>query len=585
MKICGISAVSGIVFGKALIYTPYDYSGEVWEADLLDTVETKTAAYEQALAKAVAELDATISREKADDQEYVEILDAHRTLIEDVSMDEEIRLALSEGTKVSEAIISVYDMFIAILADTDSELTRARVADLQDVRNRLLRCLAGKPECNLSSLREPVVVVARELLPSDTANIDREKTLAIVTEEGGLTSHTVIIARSYGIPTVVGAEHITEQVRNGASLIVDAQEGSIYVEPTPEETDACSMKRERFLKQAEMIATYLPYPAQTRCGTRVLAELNISGADSVGKESTYSDGVGLMRSEFLYLEKQYLPSEEEQFAVYCAALEAFRDKPVILRTLDIGGDKQLDCLQLPKEENPFLGKRALRLCFDEPELFKIQLRAALRASAMGDLWIMFPMVGSLEDWRRAKQQVQSVMEELREADIAFNPDVKLGVMIEIPSIALMADKVAREVDFASIGTNDLCQYLMAADRMNPEVMAYYQMFHPAVFRLLRTTVEAFNRHGKPLGVCGEMAGTPAAALALLGLGIRAFSMGATSLARFKCMIGNTTVAEAEALAEKICDMDTAQEVQKILEDWADTILARTSERSAHADSL
>lgn len=342
------------------------------------------------------------------------------------------------------------------------------------------------------------------------------------------------------------------------------------------------MRKKRFDRAANRLASYLEVDAVTRCGTRVQVELNISGADGMDAEAAYADGVGLMRSEFLYLGRKALPDEQEQMASYRAILEKFSGKPVILRTLDVGGDKQLPCLQPSREQNPFLGKRALRLCLDQMDVFRVQLRAAIRASAYGDLWLMFPMVGSLDDWRRAKSCVYDVMQELEREKIPFNRQIKLGIMIEIPAIALMADKVAREADFASIGSNDLCQYLLAADRMNPEVSPYYQEFHPAVFRLLGDIAQAFSKSGKPLGICGEMGGDPLSALALLGLGIRVFSMSAANVPRMKRMITKVSLSEAKKIADEICGLDTADEVKKVLQKEMDRILSHEEEGMQYA---
>lgn len=323
--------------------------------------------------------------------------------------------------------------------------------------------------------------------------------------------------------------------------------------------------REEYLKKISDMRQYLPLVPETLDKTRIEVCLNIGSADKSELElESYTDGVGLFRTEFLYMSKKALPEEEEQFRVYKKIVTMYGERPVIIRTLDIGGDKKLDYLELPREDNPFLGLRALRLCFEMKPIFKTQLRALLRAAVYGNLWIMFPMVGSIGDIRFAKQIVEEVKEELREENISCRTDVKVGIMIEIPSIALMADIAASEVDFASIGTNDLCQYLMAVDRLNPSVAKYYQSFHPAMFRLIRQIVEEFGKQKKPVSVCGEMGGNPQAVALLAGLGVRKFSMNASSLASVKKMISQMDICKAERMARTVLELSTAVQVEEYI---------------------
>ncbi len=574
MKKSGIAVYNGVVFGKALIYQPYDPAGVAYEADGLSGVEEKLKAYERALAHAREELgriEASLSR---CDPEKGKIFQAHQILLNDEAIDQEIRGLIAGAKTVSQAISETYDMFIGVLAQAENEFTQERVADLKDVRNRILRCLAGKPEQNLSLLLEPYVVFARELFPSDTATIDRKNVRAIVTEIGGVTSHTAIVARSFGIPTVLGVNGVLSCVSDGEEVIVDATKGVVILGPDKQEKEYYQRIQLEGLKHFQTMNAYRDVRAVTKDGTVVDIEVNISAVDVLSPEEiAAADGVGLMRSEFLFMQsKEKLPDEELQYKAYKAAVEAFCGKPVILRTLDIGGDKQLPYMELPQEENPFLGRRALRLCLEEKEIFRTQLRAALRASYFGDLRIMFPMVGSLDDFRKAKAFVQMVMKELEGEGIPYNKDIKLGIMIEIPSIALIADKAVKEVDFASIGTNDLCQYLMAADRMNQTVDAYYQNYHPAVFRLIRLVAEQFSKYGKPLSVCGEMGGDPRAAIALVGLGLRTLSMSAAGMAPVKRVITGVSREVAEHIADEICNQETAAAVEQILAATAEGVV-------------
>jgi len=389
----------------------------------------------------------------------------------------------------------------------------------------------------------------------------------VVTEIGGNTSHSAIIARSYGIPALLGISGVMSEVRDGDTVVVDALDGRLIIGPTPEEIDSYAEKRRRYAVYVQEIGQYRTVQPVTKDGVHVDVCLNIgSVSDEELEGAAYADGVGLFRSEFLFMAGKDLPSEEQQFQVYKKSVEAFGERQVILRTLDIGGDKTLECMELPVEDNPFLGCRALRLCFQKTDLFKTQLRAALRASVYGNLAVMFPMVGSMEDLRKAKGILGEVEEELRAQGVPFNEDIQVGIMIEIPAIALMADIVAREVDFASVGTNDLCQYLMAVDRLNPEVAIYYQSYHPAMFKMISFVAEAFQREGKPLSVCGEMAGDPMAAAVFLGLGIKKLSMTASSVAGVKRIITNMDMESAARLAAEVTGMHTAMEIEAYLKE-------------------
>jgi phosphotransferase system enzyme I (PtsI) len=556
----------GIAVGKAYLYQPYVpqvVQGEIPE----DQVEEATARYEQLRETAKSELEAIRQQlEASGNADKAKIFKAHLDILYDVAMDEEIKDAIAYDYMTPEwAIHKVYEKFIKILGKAADALIRERVADMRDVKNRLLRIAAGVPEKNLAVLAEPVVVVAHDLLPSDTATLDRQRVLAIVTEIGGATSHSAIIARSYEIPALLGVEGIMGQLTHGQEVAVDALEGLLIADPTPEQKEQFGKKREEFLVRRAEEKKFLGARPVMADGTVIPVALNVgSASDQELEGEKYTDGVGLFRTEFIYMGKEQLPTEDEQYEIYKKILTKFGDRPVTLRTLDIGGDKKLQCMELPVEENPFLGNRALRLCFQKPEVFLTQLRAALRASVHGNLWIMFPMVGSLDDIRRAKEFVQQAKAQLDEKGIPYNPDVKLGIMIEIPSIALIADLAAQEVDFASIGTNDLIQYSTAVDRMNPEVTKYYQSYHPGVFRLIGMAVEAFNKAGKPISVCGEMGGDPLAASVLVGLGMNKLSMGLASVARMKKVLSGLTMDKARELARLARTLPTADEVEKTL---------------------
>ena len=567
MKYTGNPVSYGIACGEAYLYEPFKPQIEEVTIQQCQT-EDCCKRYLKIKEQAKLELEAICAALATDDPEKAKIFNAHIDILFDEAIDEDIMETINCDLLSPEvAIQTVYDKYIRMLSKAKDPLIQERAADLKDVRSRLLRIWFGVPEKNLASLDRPVIVVAHDLFPSDTATLDRKNVLAIVTEIGGPTSHSAIIAKSYEIPALLGVPDIMSQLKEGETIIVDAIKGDLFTQPDQEQLALYGKKREEYLAKMAEIKKFKYVQPVTRDGVRIEVELNIgsaSHAELAGADCT--DGVGLFRSEFLYMGRPQLPSEEEQLSVYSTALATFGDRPVILRTLDIGGDKTLDSMQLPKEDNPFLGLRALRLCFDNLPVFKTQLRAAMRAGVQGNLWVMFPMVGSIEDIRNAKAVVQQVKDELTAEGLPFNPNVKLGIMVEIPSIAMVADLAAKEADFASIGTNDLCQYLTAVDRLNPSVSKYYQSYHPAMFRLIGQVVKAFRAEGKPVGVCGEMGGDPLAAAVLIGLGMRQLSMGVASVPRIKKLVTGLDIPRAEAIANKVCALATAAEVEAYLKE-------------------
>ena len=560
----GTSVSPGVAEGRVYLYQAF--TCDVYETYVQSGEEAAALErYEQAVRAADAELLHLIASFSADNADKAKIFAAHREILSDEEVDDEIRSAILNDRQAADfAVNRVYTEFALLLSKVEDALIAARATDIRDVRNRLIRILHGEAEKNLSSLRSPVVVVAHDLLPSDTATLDRQNVLAIVTEVGGSTSHSAILARSFGIPAVLGVPDVTEAFLDGANVAVDAMSGDVYLEPDETVRRSICRKREAFLQDRQDAARYLSDRGALRDGTPVEIGLNIgSGAET--EPLCYCDFIGLFRTEFLYMQTDRLPDEDAQFRAYRDVLQKADGKPVTIRTLDIGGDKTLPGLSLPKEENPFLGCRALRLCLRNRDLFLTQLRAILRASIYGKLWVMFPMVGSMDDLRAAKDALGEAMRMLDQRGIAYDKGIRTGVMIEIPSVALMAADIAAECDFASVGTNDLCQYLHAADRMNPDVKAYYQSFSPAMFRTLRMIFDAFAAAGKPVSVCGEMAGNPAAAPVLAGLGLRKFSMNAGSVASVKRALRQFSLAEARTIAEQVCGMDTERAVKEFLD--------------------
>lgn len=563
MKYTGTAVSAGVVIGT--VYRYERFSPQVQDGPS-EHPEEELERYFSVRRAAQSELEALSRRfAEAGDNEKTAIFSAHLEILLDETMEEEIQDCISCGSNGAWAIHSVYEQYAGMFEQLEDPIIRERAVDLRDVCTRMLRCWQGLPEQNLSALPEPSIVVTHDLLPSDTATLDRKNVIGIVTEVGGNTSHSAIIARSYEIPAVLGVEGIVSSLANGQEIVLDAVEGAILTSFDEEERAAYEEKRKKEQERQAHTKTYLGAEPVTPDGVRIAVELNIASVAPQELEGAkYTDGVGLFRSEFLYMGRSVLPSEEEQFQTYRKVLMTYGERPVILRTLDIGGDKPLECMDLPKEENPFLGNRALRLCFQHTDVFRTQLRAALRAAVYGNLWLMFPMVASMEDIYRAKACVETAKRELEAEQLPYSPDIKIGIMVEIPSIALMADQAAKEVDFASIGTNDLTQYLTAVDRGNPTVKAYYQPYHPAMFRLIGHVVRAFAAEGKPVGVCGELGGDPLAAAVLIGLGMRQLSMSLSSVAAVKQMIRSLDAEKAARVAKEVCALSTAEAVKAYL---------------------
>jgi phosphotransferase system enzyme I (PtsI) len=564
LLLTGKGAAPGIAVGSVYVYNKkFNIPAESLVSD--GERQAQLDRYLEVKKQALDELEGIkLSLQKIDPRK-ADIFIAHQEIVEDVIINEEIPAKiLNERWAGDWAIYQVYQTVLNVLRKTPDQLISERAADFDDVRSLLLRLWYGHENEGLSALKEPVIIAARQLMPSDTAGLNRDKVLAIITEKGGATSHTAIIAKSYGIPAVLGIEGLLDHVKQGQIAAVNAEDGTVILDPEESVASEYMKKSGVFQKNRQDAETFRGREGRTLDGVKIGIGLNVSASsDEELTASAYTDAIGLFRTEFLYMGRNTLPSEEEQFASYKKVLECFDKRPVILRTLDIGGDKPLSSLEQKREENPFLGNRALRFCFSNPKIFKAQIRAALRAAVFGDLWLMLPMVGSLDDIRKAKEQITAVRAELKKEGKQF-AEVKIGIMIEIPSIALIADLAAKEVDFASIGSNDLCQYLCAADRMNNAVESYYQSYHPAMFRLIKETVSAFTKADKPISICGELGGDPLAVPVLIGLGMRKLSMGEASVASIKRTIASVTVKQCEEIAEKVLSLSTAKEIEEYL---------------------
>ena len=559
IKLSGNPVSRGIGIGKIYKYIPF--TPKVTEKHFEpNELQSQLDEYSRAKQQARTELHGLFATMSETDPHKAEIFKAHEEILDDEVMEEEIMTGIKSAYMSPDfAIFQVYNTYIGILEQVDDALTQERAVDLKDVRNRLIRNLYKLEEKNLSALSEPSIIIAEDLFPSDTATLDRDNVVGIATEQGGATSHTAIIAKGYGISAVLGIANLLETVPDGVQAILDAVNGELIINPNSETVKDYEIKKDEYYKEAAITQKYADVEAITKDGVKIDIGINI-GSTELPELSNHSDFVGLFRTEFLYMESKHMPTEEEQYKAYKAILSAMGKRSVTLRTLDIGGDKKLDYLPLADEENPFLGNRALRLCFDKPELFNTQLRAALRASVHGNLWLMFPMVGTLGGWRRAKAFLEDAKAQLDKENIPYAKDIKVGIMVEIPSVAMFADKFAKEVDFASIGTNDLCQYLFAVDRMNPNLTRYYQEFSPIMFRTLAKIVEEFDKADKPISICGEMGGNHLATAILIGLGLKKLSMNTSSFGSVRRVITSLEYSEAQKLAKLVMSLDTEKEV-------------------------
>lgn len=488
---------------------------------------------------------------KNGNKDVADIMQAHLMMLDDPEFLAKVKESIeNEKLNAEFAVWSVGQEYIQFFEQMTDEYLKARAADLKDITERIIRNLTGTL-LDLSQLPQNTVLVARDLAPSDTAQIDREHVVGLVTDEGGPTSHVAIMARSFQIPAVVGTKNATGEIKNGDLLVVDGNEGIVEVNAAEDSLKNYEQKQLQWKKEQSDLGELITVPSVTKDGAQVKLEANIGRPEEVEIALKFgAEGVGLFRTEFLFMDRNTLPSEEEQFEAYKKALEGMRGQVVTIRTLDIGGDKDLPYLGLQRENNPFLGWRAIRYCLDRRDVLKTQLRAILRASVYGKAAVMFPMISSVEEVVKAKEVLEEAKAELREEGQPFDEHVKVGIMVEIPSAAVAADLLAPEVDFFSIGTNDLTQYTLAVDRDNEKVREYYNPLHPAVLRLIKRVIDVGNTFGKEVAMCGELAGDDKATEILLGLGLQVFSMTPSSIPRVKKVVLSTNNEEAQAIAKK-----------------------------------
>ncbi|NMC54632.1 MAG: phosphoenolpyruvate--protein phosphotransferase [Chloroflexi bacterium] len=565
IEIKGIGASRGIGIGPIFQYRTTKIEFVTCK---VDDPESELARIRAAVPVARAQLEGVYEHAQSDPstQAEAEIFQAQLMMLEDPEFWQQVEDQVSgERTNAEAAISDVAKTYAEMLRAMDNEYFAARAADVFDVANRVLKILLGISDSPTTGLVQPSIIVAEDLTPSDTVLLDKSLVIGFCTAVGSATSHTAILARGLGLPAVAGAGQQIVELNNDVMVILDGNHGKLIVDPDPETVQQFQTRLKAAGEIKESALKMAKVPAVTQDGLRVEVVANIGNVEGAIKSLEFgAEGVGLLRTEFLYLERSNLPSEEEQYAAYRAIFEPFGSMPVVLRTLDIGGDKELPYMDMPKEMNPFLGLRALRLCLANPDLFKTQLRAALRAAVGRNVKIMFPMVATLAEIRLAKLALEECRRELSAEGKAFADEIEVGIMVEIPAAAVSADRLAREVDFFSIGTNDLSQYTMAADRTNSAVAGLTSAFQPAVLRLIHQVIQAAHAHGKWVGMCGELAGEPLAAPLLVGMGLDEFSMSAPMIPVIKQILRGLNAAEMKGLVEDALDLDSPEEIQELV---------------------
>ncbi|BES65474.1 phosphoenolpyruvate--protein phosphotransferase [Gottschalkiaceae bacterium SANA] len=560
----GIGASPGIVVGKVLVKKEEEI--EIAKKTI-ESSETEISNLRSAIEKSRTQIQALydIALVKMGEEE-AKIFEAHQMVLDDPEVFGQVENKINnEKINAEYAIEQVVAPFIQMFAMMEDEYLKERAADLKDVAGRVTKNLLGIDMVDFSNLDSKVVVVANDLTPSDTAAMDKEMVLGFVTEIGGRTSHSAIMARTLEIPAVVGTGNVLSQVVTGDVIAFNGDEGVIFVNPNEEKIAEFNAERVKYDAFRTRLSTLIGQESVSKDGVHVELAANIGtpeDLDSVLRND--AEGVGLYRSEFLYMDRDSLPTEEEQFEAYKKVVAGLEGKPVVIRTLDIGGDKKLDYLPLPEEMNPFLGYRAIRLCLDRDDIFRTQLRALLRASAFGNLKVMFPMISSVEELRDAKAIVEEERVKLREEGIEFDEKMEIGIMVEIPATAVIADLLAKEVDFFSIGTNDLIQYTTAVDRMNEKIAHLYNPCHPALLRLVNMVIQAGHKEGIWVGMCGEVAGDPRLIPVLLGMGLDEFSMSPISVLNARWIIAQLSQKEMKVVAETAMNLPTASEVEAYL---------------------
>ncbi len=559
----GIAGSAGYGVGKVVIIS--DAKPEYENRTITDT-DAEIKRYDDAVAAFIEKTHAMAEAMKESVGEHnAEILEGHILLLTDPGMDEITKGAIMSGTCAEAAFESTCDMFAGMFQMADDELTRQRATDIGDIKVRMLKILTGTPDMNISEVPAGTILVAEDLTPSMTAGIVKENVAGIITAVGGKTSHSAILARALEIPAVLSVDGIVDMVSDGMTAVVDGCDGICILDPSQEEIEKYQAKREKYLSDKAFLEVYRGKDTVTADGVKVHLYGNIGNPEDAKQVAACDgEGVGLFRTEFLFMGASELPSEEEQFQAYKTAAETMEGREVIIRTLDVGGDKDIPYLGLEKEDNPFLGFRAVRYCLQNKDSYRVQLRALLRASAFGDIKIMVPLVTCVDEIRSVKALVKELMAELDAENIAYNKDIQVGAMIETPAASIVADLLAKEADFFSIGTNDLTQYTMAVDRGNAKVAYLYSSYNPAVLRSMKNIIEAANVAGIMVGMCGEAAADPLLIPLLISFGLGEFSVSATSVLATRGTIAKWSKAEADELAAKALSLATETEVAELL---------------------
>ncbi len=557
----GKSASHGIAIAHALVLEDVNIKLEIGKA--IDH-EAEIERFNLALKTSKEELDVLYQRTRSSlGEEKAQIFEAHGLILQDPELVQGIHLEIKEHSYfASYAVDLVTNRFIEMFEAMDNEYMRERALDIRDVSSRIIRKLLAINTVDLSDLLEDVILVAKDITPSQMAGIDLKHTLGIVTEIGGKTSHTAIMARTMELPAVVGLQGASRSIKSGDLLVIDGEAGEVFVNPDEETIKTFQEKRNLLVSLKAELLTLKEVPTITKDGRKIHLEANIASAlDLSSVLRNGADGIGLFRTEFIFMDRDKPPSEDEQYEIYKKVLEGMGEKPVVIRTLDIGGDKHLPYLQIPKEENPFLGFRAIRYCLKDIPLFKRQLRALLRASIYGNLSIMFPMISSLEEIQEAKTVLYECEKELRKEGASVSSRIRVGIMIEIPAAAIIADALAAHVDFFSIGTNDLIQYVCAVDRMNENIHALYDPFHPGVLRLIDLVIKAGEHHQIEVAMCGEMAANEALTEILLGMGLTHFSMAPGSLLKTKKNLLQMNFTEAQKIVKEVLNLSSGKAIR------------------------
>jgi len=570
VKINGIGVSGGTRIGKAFLYMHSNETETFRETIEQTEVESELERLNKAKEQSYIELSELIeSTKKTLGEEKATILQAQQGFLNDPSFYPEIGKRIEQKHLSAEkAVSAVVDQFVKLFSGMKDEYLKERATDLKDLGKRLLNNLSDKKGVQLKDINERVILIADDLTPSDTVQLNKEYIQAFITRIGGKTSHTAILSRSLEIPAIVGMGKAIDQITNGDNIIVDGNNGIVIIHPDEATIEQYEKQLEKEQEEYKLLKEFVSKPAITKDNKRIEIAANIgTPKEAKAAEENGAEGIGLYRTEFLFMNSHQLPTEEEQYEAYKQVAETLKDKPVIIRTLDIGGDKELDYMSFPKEMNPFLGYRAIRLTLDRKDIFMTQLRAILRASVHGKLKTMFPMISSLQEWRQAKSVLEEAKEQLKADNIEFDNAIEVGIMVEIPSAAVLAEQFAKEVDFFSIGTNDLVQYTLAVDRMNEKVAYLYDYFHPAVIQLIKKTIDAAHKEGKWAGMCGGMAGDPLAAPLLLGLGLDEWSMDAGSISRIKEVLSKLEQSKCESFAEEVLGLGTNEEVRQALQEY------------------